>query len=486
MKFSLLIVLTFLIYASSFAQNTPGKTFGGFENDIGLAVCQVSDGGFLLAGTTRSYGAGSSDIYLIRLDKEGSTLWTKTYGWPHKDVIRSVISVSDGFVITGDVWDYGYARLDIYLMKIDTYGNLLWDQIFGTNSRELGFKVIPSNDGGYLILGYTRGIDPVGDLWLIKTDVNGVQIWSKNYGSQFDDYGFDLIQNNTGEIYMIGSKGGFFDDIHANFRNNDSDIYLIKADNNGNEIWQKTFGGDQHDFGQSITISEESGFYLFGSSQSNGVGSFDMTLIKTDVDLNEVWSKSYGGLEYDYGISMDKNGQDDLFLFGSTKSFGINESSDFYLVKTDKHGEEIWSLTIGGKYAEFGQQVISTSDNGCAVIGQSNSFGEGEFDFLFTKVNKDGLIEYFINGVDTTFEGEALVYPNPLRGSGRVKFDINYQHENYRMEIVSLTGIVNRTVTIYAPDYNFYTSQLEPGLYIYRIISEESSNIVFKGKLVVH
>jgi hypothetical protein len=285
---------------------------------------------------------------------------------------------------------------------------------------------------------------------------------------------------------MIGSKGGFFDDIHANFKNSNADLYLIKTDGYGNEVWKKTFGGNEHDFGQSIVQANESGLYLFGSSQSGGKGSFDMMLIKTDLNANEEWKKFYGGSKYEYGKSIDINAQNELFLLGTTKSYGIEESADMYLLKVDEYGDEIWSLTIGGDLEEYGHQVLATADSGCVVIGQSNSFGNGGFDFLFTKIDKNGFIEYFISGVDTTNEDELIVYPNPLRGKGRVKISPNQSTQNYRMQIVSLNGEVEKTIMIYGPEYYFNTSDLSAGLYIYRVISENSSTVVFKGKLIIY
>ncbi len=113
-----IVVVLVLINLHTQSQETPGKTFGGWENDVGLTICQASDGGFLIAGTTRSFGAGSNDIYLVRIDKNGTVIWTRTIGWKHQDAIRSVIAVDDGFILAGDVWDYGFYRLDIYMMKI--------------------------------------------------------------------------------------------------------------------------------------------------------------------------------------------------------------------------------------------------------------------------------------------------------------------------------------------------------------------------------
>ncbi len=484
-RFLLLLYLsftTFLVYG----QDVPGETFGGSQNDIGYTLCKTNDGGFLLVGTTRSFGAGSEDIYVIKLNENGKEIWHRTYGWLHSDVIRSVIAIDDGYILLGNVWDYGFARQDVYLMKIDLYGNVIWEQFYGTHYRELGFKVIPAENNGYYLLGYSRGFEPRGDLFFIKTDQDGNAVWDNTYGSEYDDYGFDMLQVNDRDIVMIGSKGGFYDDVHANYKNHDADIYLIRTNKNGMEQWEKTFGGTGHDFGQAICPADDGGYFLFGSSQSSGAGSFDMLLIKTDEQFDEVWQENFGGSGYEYGMSMAKNNQGELFLFGTTKSFGTDGSADYYLVKTDETGNTLWDLTIGGPGIELGHQVIATADSGCIVIGQSNSFGEGAFDFLITKVDKNGLIEYFINGIDSTFDGDFLVYPNPTRGYGKIKISHNIPAVTYRMELVSLNGSFTQAITIYPPDYDFSTFGIRPGYYIYRIVSEDNDQILFTGKLVVH
>ena len=486
MRCWLTVVFILIILIRLHAQDVPGKTFGGAENDVGYTLCKTDVGGFLLAGTTRSFGAESEDMYFVRIDKNGTVLWTKTYGWKHRDNIRSVIAVEDGFILAGDVWDYGFARLDLYLMKIDNYGDMVWDQFYGTNYRESGFKVIPTDDNGYYLLGYSRGFEPRGDLFLIKTDHNGNQVWSNTYGSEYDDYGFDLFQEDNGDVLMIGSRGGFYDDVHANFKNHDADIYLIKINKNGTEQWQRTYGGNSHDFGQAIHPADDGGFFLFGSSQSNGAGSFDMMLIRTNEQFENIWQRTYGGSEYEYGMSMDKSDAGNLFLFGTTKSYGLGESEDFYLIKTNDAGEKLWDLVIGGTGVEYGHQVIATADSGCIMIGQSNSFGAGGFDFLLTKIDKNGLIEYFINGVDTTADKELLVYPNPLRGNGKIKMKPGIPVVNYRMELISLNGSFTRSIIIYPPDYNFNTFNFTSGFYIYRIISEATSEVLYTGKLIVY
>lgn len=479
----LMLIVTFPFVM--FSQETPGKTFGGSYNDVGYTISLTSDGGYLLAGKTRVSKTVGEDMLMIRLNSNGDELWQQTIGWNRQDIIRSAIPVQNGFVMTGDVWEFGLGQLDICLIKTDLYGNKIWHQLYGTNARDMGFNLLSTKDGGYLILGHSRGYDNAGDLLLIKTDANGDEIWRNSYGSEDDDYGIEMVQNEDGSIVIIGSKGAFFNDVHANFRNHDADIYLIKIDENGNEIWRKTVGGNEHDFGYSITHAEQDGYYLLGSTQSLGNGNFDMMLAKTDDSGDVLWQKTYGGVEYDQGISMARNMNNELFLLGTTKSFGTQNSSDIYLLKTDTTGEEIWSLTIGGDNIDQGYKVIATPDSGCAILGETKSFGNGMSDLLFTKVNKNGFIEYFISNIDSPYVGKSVVYPMPLKSQGRVKIENSDTNKVYTMEIISLSGIQSKSMTIYPPVYGFNVSTLTPGFYLYRITSESDDSAVIKGKLII-
>ena len=176
--------------------------------------------------------------------------------------------------------------------------------------------------------------------------------------------------------------------------------------------------------------------------------------------------------------------QNELFLFGTTNSFGTNDSPVMYLIKTDDHGNEIWTLTIGGDKAEYGYQVVATPDSGCLLIGESASFGNGMADFFITKIDKNGLIEYFLDSIDVFMEEEMVIYPNPARKQGRIKFKNNIISE-YTMTLVSVSGSIIRTLNIYPPDYNFNVSTFPNGIYFYLISSPSNSSILFKGKLLI-
>jgi len=478
---TLVIILNVLV-----AQTNPGLSFGGNKDDEGVAMCLTNDGGFLLAGSTRSYGAGSEDIYLIKLNSYWQQMWSATYGGVHQDHARSIITTDEGIMILGDVWDGGNTRLGMYLSLVDTEGYEIWSKQYGTDMDDWGHHIIEARNGDFMLLGYTRGFEVSGDIYLVRTDHEGNLLWENSYGYERDDYAMDIIENDDDSFLIIGTKNGFFNDVHANYNTHDADVLLIKIDANGNEIWKKTIGDDGHDFGYSIKEAPNGGKYIFGSTQSYGAGSFDMFLSKIDNDGTEEWHTTYGGEKYDYGLSMDVNNIGELFLFGTTKSFGQNNSEDFYLIKTDEDGNTIWELTMGGELTDYGHSVIALPDSGCIVIGSSKSYGNGGSDVLFVKIDKYGQIENIINGVDTAFENQMVIAPNPAHSEARVILLGNHQNVNRTMEITSINGILVKKYNLSFNNLSFDVSGLPAGVYVYKIVTGNSSSTIYKGKLVIY
>ncbi len=483
------IALTYgllLFSLMAFTQNTPGLTFGGFKNEKASSMCRTAEGGFLLAGSTRSYGQGSEDNYLIKLNAYGNLIWSGTYGDNHQDFARDIIPTTNGYLILGDRWKEGWRRTNVNLHKINTLGEELWKVSLGTLLDEKGFKILETSDNHLLIVGYSRGFDDPGDFYIVKTDAVGDTIWEYHYGYDLDDYGMDVIEKNDGSFIIVGTKDGFFDDVHQNYLRSNADILLLSIDNHGNELWRHLLGGSEHDFGNAIHHAPGGGYYIFGSSQSFGAGSFDMFLAKFDTNDQLEWHKTYGGEKYEYGMSMDISSSGDLYLFGSTKSFGEAGSVDFYLVKTDAEGTAIWDITIGGDDIDLGNKILATADSGCAVLGSSLSYGNGGYDFLFVKVDSDGFIENLFTGTESNFFNQALIAPNPVHDKGRIILDANNSEFVRIMELTSINGFFTRKIKVFGPDFSFDVGDLAAGTYIYKIYSSNNTTQVLRGKLVVY
>jgi len=484
-KYLFLFFLNFCIFKIVFSQESPGLTFGGADTEYGYSVCLAPDGGYAMVGSTRSLGGGNDDFYFIKLDSLGEVTQEKIYNGSNQNFLRRIKPFQNGFVIIGDGYDYWPYLHDIYFLKTDEYGNQLSSQYFKQNSRDNGFDILNVDDN-FLVLGHSRTANPKGDISLAKINSGGSELWKKFYWEDFNIYAFQIIQSTDNQGYvMLGSKYGFFNDLHAEFQTHDADFLLIKVNEDGDEIWRKTYGEEQHDLGYSICPANDGGYYLFGASQSYGSGSFDMLLIKTDSDGEEQWHKSYGGTSFEYGKSIAKTQTGDLYLLGSSKSFGIDGSVDTYIVKTDSDGNELWSETIGGNMDDFGESLVVTPDSGCAIVGSTESFGNGGKDMYFLKLFSDGSIEVLKGYTPITNSNTIEYYPNPMVNSSKFKI-YNTMVVSVDFKLHDSNGKIVRDESYPGNTFIVERKSLKPGFYFFNIVSYGNSKIIFTGKLIIN
>ena len=313
------------------------KTFGGTDWDGGSSVQQTTDGGYIITGSTPSFGNGSEDVYLIKTDGNGDSLWTKTFGGADGESGSSVQQTNDGgYIIAGSTFSSGNGDEDVYLIKTDGSGNEQWTKTFGGAYYDVGSSVQQTTDGGYIIAGSTSSFgNGVPDVYLIKTDGNGDSLWTKTFGGAYYDVGSSVQQTSDGGYIICGCTNSFGNGLP------DCYLYLIKTDVNGDLLWTKTFGGtdwDDDDKGNSIQQTTDGGYIITGWI-NRGVfsESYDVFLIKTDGSGNEQWTKTFGGTENDSGNSVQQTTDGGYIICGNTESFG-NGISDVYLIKTDENG----------------------------------------------------------------------------------------------------------------------------------------------------
>jgi len=385
------------------------KTFGDSRRDEGRSVQQTTDGGYIIAGYTYSYGAGGSDLYLIKTDANGNQQWSRTFGGSEYDAGSSVQQTSDGgFIIAGVTESFGAENRDVYLIKTDAYGNEQWSKTFGGSKDLTGESVQQTNDGGYII-GATTDAGRHGateDVYLIKTDAIGNEQWSRTLGEWGDDR-LASVEQTTDGGYMIGGRTWSF--------GGGGKFYLIKTDANGNEQWSKTFGGSKYDGAYSAKQTSDGGYILAGITQSFGAGESDVYLIKTDADGNEQWSKNFGGSDSELGISVEQTIDGGYIIAGGTRWEGWATwiESDVWLIKTDADGNEQWSKTFGGSEYDVGFSVRQTSDGGFIIAGATESFGEDSAD-IYLIYYKPG--DYVNNHV--TFEPDPSTFTFSADTSG--------------------------------------------------------------------
>jgi len=384
MKKSIFLTVLLGLFLASTAIADPGdtlwtRTYGGYDWEEGHSVQQTSDGGYIVAGYTRSFGAGSDDVYLVKTDANGDTLWTRTYGGSSSDLGESVQQTTDGgYIIAGKTHSFGARWGDVYLVKTDANGDTLWTRTYGGGSEDWGHSVQQTTDGGYIIAGRTSSFGAGGyDFYLVKTEANGNTLWTRTYGGRSCDKAFSVQQTSDGGYIISGDTGSW----GAGW----GDVYLVKTDANGDTLWTRFYGGWDMEHGWSVQQTSDGGYIVAGYTYSFGAGNADVYLVKTDANGNALWTRTYGGGGYDFGRSVQQTTDGGYIIAGYTDSFGAGNYA-VYLVKTDANGDTLWTRTYEGYNHEWGYSVQQTSDGNYIVTGYTRSFGAGEYDVWLLKI----------------------------------------------------------------------------------------------------
>ncbi len=385
MKSKILFIALFFIACSCSvtAQATFQKTYGG--NNIGYAnvIHQTTDGGFILVGTTNNNGTDSSNVYLIKTNSSGDTVFAKIYGGSGDESGYNVQQTTDGgFIIIGNSDVFGAGLWDIYLIKTNSSGDVLWTKTYGGTDQDYGYSVQQTTDGGYILAGVRN--NPFGfdnDLYLIRTNSTGDTLWTKIYGAGNHDEGYSVLQTSDGGFIVAGTT--------VSFGSGNSDVYLIKTNSDGDTLWTKTYGGTNADYCYEIQKTTDGGYILIGESLSFGAGVWNAYLIKIDGDGTVTWSKTYGGASITYMRSVQQTTDGGYILGGSTNNFGAG-GFDMYLVKTDSMGSLLWSKAYGDTLEEHGNYAVQNADGGYTITGYAQSFGAGNINVYLVKTDANG------------------------------------------------------------------------------------------------
>ena len=362
------------------------RTYGCSAADGSLSTCATSDGGFVLTGYTFAAGSGRADLLVIKTDDEGNMQWHKTFGVPGAEYGYAISETSDGgYVVAGSTTSVGSGLRDIYVVKTDALGEAQWERTFGGQGSDVGEAIIETTDGDFVICGHTNSLGAGGkDVYLIKVDSTGRELWSRTYGGAESDLGVAVLEAAGGGYLVLGSTGSS----GAGNR----DVCLIRTDADGNQLWQKTYGGRAYDAGNSIIETSDGGYLIIGNQDTRGrdADALNVFVVKVDSDGEEVWRNSYGeGNFYDYGVSAVQLGNGSYVVCGATKSTSSGDNN-IYLLDIDEDGSLLRSESFGGPGADWANSICLTGTGEVVLSGYTNSLGSGSYDIFLMKLRSSG------------------------------------------------------------------------------------------------
>ena len=357
-------------------------TFGGIENDYGYSIVECKNGGFAIAGATYSYGGLDRDGWIVRCDEQGTTIWNATFGGSEDDYFNDIIECSDGgLAVIGVTNSYGPGREDVWLIKMSADGNQLWNMTYGTEiDRERGRGLIECRTGGLALAGY---LEAVGgwDGWLIRTNDTGDIEWTQTYADGGDDRFEDITECANGDFALAGWSG-----ISDSER-----FWLVRADSSGTQLWSKRYDGPLAERCTSVTECASGGFAMAGWTRSYGAGDIDAWLVRTDQNGNHLWNTTYGGVLSDSAGEIVEAVRGGFAIVGSTTSFGAG-NSDMWLIRTNSTGHILWNVTYGGALGDGGSGLVRLQNGAYGLVGSTESYGEGGTDVWLVQTPADYLL----------------------------------------------------------------------------------------------
>ncbi len=473
------------------------NNYGGSDDDYLRNACKSHGNGYILCGASYSSNIdltgnnGQSDGWLVKTSETGAIEWQKNYGGTSEDYCSHIQATSDGGYIfvglassnDGDITGYHGGYGDVWVVKIDSDGNIEWQKCYGGTGYDYGARIFETSTGNFIV-GASAGSDDgdistpteINDFWVFMINNTGNIIWEKTFGSTEFDFLLDMKLTNDGGCVVSGFIGGNGGNVTNYYGYNDA--WVAKLNSTGNLEWEKTFGGTEDDMGNAIAVLPTGDYILaFSSESSDGTmssnnGDGDMWIAKlSSTTLTLDWEQSFGGSlpEESETILIQADG---ILVGGTTNSFDGNISSnngqqDAWVIKVDNSGALVWEKNFGGSYQDNVTSVIGLTDNNLVIAGFTNS---NDYDIG----SNNGMYDFWLANVDITtsindkilHEKKISLFPNPARDKINVqgKNILTVELYNYSGSCIHSTSCNNQnniTINIPVLPDGFYFIKIE-------------------------
>ena len=453
------------------------RIFGHPDNDNARTVRITKDGGYILAGSFQDINEDYSDASLIKTDKYGQVEWFKTYGTKdNAEGFSSVVVVDDGYIAVGSKTKINDVDKDFYIVKVDANGDTVWTKTYGGSEDEQARDIENGGSGKYIIAGFTESaVYGTKRAELLLIDNDGNEIKENSY-----------VNCDGAESVQQTSDGGYvFTGSTRSIAVGESDFYLAKTDASLNLEWEKAYGGSDCDEANCVINTSDGGFLLAGwtASPEFGTAATDVYLVKTDSSGNQdmQWgNKIYGAEHHDHANAVIQTDDGGYLVVGYTQnnydSKRIKWTSDVYIIKCDNAGNKLWEQTYGGFYGESASSVRQTSNGDFVLCGTTGSYSKRPgSDIYLLRINNKGTITS-VNSKQNTIPKNYILtqnFPNPFNNSTIVRYRLP-KSLYVNLSLYNICGRKVRTLVDgfkQAGDHTIYIdgNGLASGIYFYRI-----------------
>ncbi len=412
-------------------------------------------------------------------------VWNRTWGGTSTDYGYSVGLDSIGNIyLAGYTWSFGVGDWDLILVKYDQYGVQQWNRTWGGFSAEYGYGVTVDSLNNVYLVGYTWSFG-VGDydMVLVKYDEDGNQQWNRTWGGFSAEYGYGVTVDSLNNLYLVGYTGSF--------GVGSRDIVLVKYDENGDQQWNRTWGGTGWDVGRAVTVDSLGNVYLTGYTESFGEGLYDIVLVKYNENGVQQWNHTWGGTDWDLGYGVVVDSSSNVYLTGYTDFFGAG-LRDIVLVKYDTNGVQQWNRTWGGTSNEIGYQIMGDSLSNVYLVGKTESFGAGYYDMVLIKYDSNGVQQWNRTWGGSNIDSGQGIALNSSDNIYLAGYTSSFGGGDSDLILVKYSpDIFNPVITINSPSQNeifgvkppqFNISIKEPNLNnTWYTIDNGTTNITFNG-----
>lgn len=447
--------------------------YGGSGVDIGYGLKQCLDTNYIIVGSTTSFGAGSTDIYLIKIDSLGQFLWQRTYGGFNQDVGKSIALLPDGgFVITGYSSSYGAGGYDVITIRTDKFGNQLWLRSFGGLDWDFGNDVIIGPDGNIVVCGstYSYGYGSKDGL-VIKYDLNGNLLWHKQFGGTLDDEFVSIAKSSNGNVYIGGNTKSYGD--------TKGDFWMFAINNLGDSITSSNLGKpNTHENCYDMLINASNELVFCGSvnTSTNSTITNNCYSTKRNINGNFISEVIYGGggdNDKYLSIARQHNNGNDLMFSRSVLKPGF--SIEVQPLLADLNMNWVNSTTYASNEIDEAYDVVSTHDYGYAMLGYTKGYsGNLTEDIFFVKVDNGLVGSTSIVGLNET-KFEKDIY-NPYFIANKINFNNTY-NINFSYSLYNQIG-QNILKGVTTENFIEINTALTPGVYYLTLNSSSHKFII--------